>query len=95
MSSPTRSTRTEGSFHGSLQYAATEDVQNTVMSVAGVHATSENVAEGTATSASGTRTMPGSTTTVSSKSPNAAFQRSQSKGRSRSVSPILRCVWPQ
>ena len=84
--------QTEGSFHGSLQNAAAKHVQDTAMSAAGVLAMSGNVAEATATSASGTRMMPKSAVMVSSKSRNAAFQRSQSRGRSRSVSPILRCV---
>ena len=80
MLSPTRSAQTKGSSHGSSQYAPAEDVQGTAMSVAGVPTMPENVAIETATLASGVRTMPGSTTTVSSKSPNAVFQKNQSRG---------------
>ena len=80
MSSPTRRTRTEGSFHGSSQYAAAEDVQYTAMSVAGVPATSEKVAEATAASAPGGRAMMGSTAMVSPKSPNATFQGNNRDG---------------
>ena len=92
MSSPTGIMQIEGSFHGSLRYAVAKDVQDTTMFVAGVPATSENVAEAIAMSAFGGHTMLGSTATVLSNSPNAVFQRSQSRGRSRSVSLILRCV---
>ena len=68
MSSPTRSTRTEQFFHGSLQYVAVEDVQDTTISMAGVPMMPENVAVETATSASGTCVMLGSTATALSKS---------------------------
>ena len=94
MSPPIQSTRSEGAFHGSSQYAAVDDLEDTAMFVADVHAVPGSVATETATSGSGTCLMPGSATTVSSKSPNATFQRSQSRGRSRSVSPIIRCVRP-
>ena len=91
-SSPTRSVWTEGSFHGSSQYAAAEEVQDTAISVASVLGISENVAEANATSATGAHTMPGSIAMVSSNSPIATFQRNQLQGRSCSVSPILQRV---
>ena len=78
MSSPTQSTWTKRSFHGSSQYVAAENVQDTAMSVASVPATPENVAVETATSVSGMHVMSGSTAMVSSKSFNAKFQKIQS-----------------
>ena len=70
---------------------AVEDVQDTAMYIAGVPAISENVVEATATSVTWARVMPGSSTMILSKSPNAVFQTSQSRGRSRYMSPILCC----
>ena len=89
MSSPTQSTQTEGPFHGSSEYAAAVDVQDTAISVAGVLVMPENLVVEATTSASGVHVMPGSIATVSSKYPNAAFQKSQSQGHLRSVSPII------
>ena len=77
MSLPIQTTRSEGSFHGSSQYAIANDIQDT------------------ATSMSRSRTMLGSATAVSSKPLNAAYQKGQSRGRSCSVLPIMRCVWSQ
>ena len=67
---------TERSLHGSSQYAVAEDFQNTAMSVASVSEMPENVDVESVTSTSSMRMMLRSAMMVSSKSPNATFQRS-------------------
>ena len=80
MSSPTQSTRSEGSFHGSSQHAAAEDIQDTAMSVADIHVAPRSVAVETATSASGACMMPGNTVTYPQSLPMQRFREISRQG---------------
>ena len=58
MSWPTQSTRSEGSFHGSSQHAAVEDIQDTTMSMADAHVAPGSVSVETTASASSEYMIP-------------------------------------
>ena len=85
-----QSMRSEGLYHDSSHSAAADNAQDMAMSVAGAPTEVVNVAEISATTMSGPRAVLGKPRQYRQGRPNTESEQiSKSRGRSRSITPIL------